>query len=142
MATSLQNTVNDVSSAQQSMVYLGFTILPQGASAPLFGKINVSIPVQSVALNKAQGVVSVTRSGTGVYVVNLLSTFKKLIAGFSTLQLATSANRYANITSQNVTAVGSPGGTITITVTDSTGTPQDITANANNAIHCRLVLDN
>jgi len=116
-------------------MYLGFNILPNGSGTPTFG-LNGSGNV----LDLAQGVVSVVRNSTGNFTINLRSTYKVLKGATVSLQLASVAQLNVVVSAVNVTTPGSQS--VTIQVTDNTGTAQDISSNASNAIHCRLMLDN
>lgn len=82
------------------------------------------------------GDATVTYVSTGLYRINLVHRYKRLLSAVPGLQLATADNRALQFGTYNASA-----GTLEVRSVDETGTVQDIAADANNRIHFELTFD-
>jgi hypothetical protein len=81
---------------------------------------------------------TVARTSAGLFTITLQDSWVSLLSATVTVQLATAADIQLQVGTTDVVTAK----TIQVRAVDSTGTVQDIAANANNRIHVNLRLKN
>ncbi len=106
---------------------LNIRFFPAGASDPTYTAQDV------------KGVASITRSGTGTWLITLQDPYKRLLSAQATIQMSAATDLVPQFG-----AVANLGTSSNVTVTlraNAVATATDIAANANNSISVQLVFD-